>query len=130
MCWVLLCYGGGFGTMPAFIGDVFGPKLMAAVYGAILTAWSVAGVVGPQLVAVLKDRLPERAATLSFAVGAGFLVVGLLLSVLLSDRPAAKKEIAPRGQSPAANSSARRTTMPSPSGQAISAFSSRISASP
>jgi len=91
VCWVLLCYGGGFGTMPAFIGDVSGPKLMAAVYGAILTAWSVAGVVGPQLVAVLKDRLPERAATLSFAVGAGFLALGLLLSLLLSDKPAAKK---------------------------------------
>jgi len=91
VCWVLLCYGGGFGTMPAFIGDVFGPKLMAAVYGAILTAWSVAGVVGPQLVALLKDRVPERASTLSFAVGAGLLGVGFLLSFLLSDKPAAKR---------------------------------------
>jgi MFS transporter, OFA family, oxalate/formate antiporter len=91
VCWVLLCYGGGFGTMPAFIGDVFGPKLMAAVYGAILTAWSVAGVVGPQVVAVLKDRVPGRASTLSFAIGAGFLGLGLLLSFLLSDKPAGKK---------------------------------------
>ena len=64
---------------------------MAAVYGAILTAWSVAGVVGPQIVAVLKDRVPERASTLSFAVGAGFLGLGFLLSLLLSDKPAAKK---------------------------------------
>lgn len=90
VCWVLLCYGGGFGTMPAFIGDVFGPRLMDAVYGAVLTAWGVAGVVGPQLVAVLKDRVPDRAAPLSFAVGAGLLGVGLLLSLALSDRPAAK----------------------------------------
>lgn len=86
VCWVLLCYGGGFGTMPAFIGDVFGPKLMAAVYGAVLTAWGVAGVIGPQIVAVLKDRSPERASTLSFAIGAGLLGVGLLLSFGLSDR--------------------------------------------
>ncbi len=91
VCWVLLCYGGGFGTMPAFIGDVFGPKLMAAVYGAVLTAWGVAGVVGPQIVAVLKDRVPDRASTLSFAIGAGLLSVGFLLSLLLSDRPEAKK---------------------------------------
>jgi OFA family oxalate/formate antiporter-like MFS transporter len=88
---VLLCYGGGFGTMPAFIGDVFGPKLMAAVYGAVLTAWGVAGVVGPQIVAVLKDRVSDRASTLSFAIGAGLLGLGFLLSLLLSDRPAAKR---------------------------------------
>jgi OFA family oxalate/formate antiporter-like MFS transporter len=91
VCWVLLCYGGGFGTMPAFIGDVFGPKLMAAVYGAVLTAWGVAGVVGPQIVAVLKDRVSDRASTLSFAIGAGLLGLGFLLSLLLSDRPAAKR---------------------------------------
>jgi len=90
VCWVLLCYGGGFGTMPAFIGDVFGPKLMAAVYGAVLTAWGVAGVAGPQLVAVLKDRVPDRASTLSFAIGAGLLGLGFLLSLALSDKPAAK----------------------------------------
>jgi len=91
VCWVLLCYGGGFGTMPAFIGDVFGPKLMAAVYGAVLTAWGVAGVVGPQIVAVLKDRVPDRASALSFAIGAGLLGLGFLLSLALSDRPAAQK---------------------------------------
>ena len=90
VCWVLLCYGGGFGTMPAFIGDVFGPKLMAAVYGAVLTAWGVAGVAGPQIVAVLKDRVPDRASMLSFAIGAGLLGLGFLLSLLLSDRPAAR----------------------------------------
>jgi OFA family oxalate/formate antiporter-like MFS transporter len=91
VCWVLLCYGGGFGTMPAFVGDVFGPNRMAAVYGAVLTAWGVAGVVGPQVVAVLKDRVGERAAPLSFALGAGLLGLGLLLSLALSDHPAAKR---------------------------------------
>jgi OFA family oxalate/formate antiporter-like MFS transporter len=87
VCWVLLCYGGGFGTMPSFIGDVFGPRLMATVYGAVLTAWSVAGVVGPQLVAILKDSVPDRAQVLSFAAGAGLLAVGFLLSLALSNRP-------------------------------------------
>ena len=84
-CWVLLCYGGGFGAMPAFIGDVFGTQLMPAVYGAVLTAWSAGGIVGPQIVAILKDRVPERASTLSFIVSGGFVLVGFILALLLSN---------------------------------------------
>lgn len=86
-CWVLLCYGGGFGSMPAFIGDVFGPRLLAAVYGAVLTAWSAGGIVGPQIVAILKDRLPERASVYSFIASGCFLVIGFVLALLLSNRP-------------------------------------------
>ncbi len=86
VCWVLLCYGGGFGTMPSFIGDVFGSRLMATVYGAVLTAWSAGGIVGPQLVALLKDAVPDRAQSLSFAIGAGLLAVGFILSLALSNR--------------------------------------------
>jgi OFA family oxalate/formate antiporter-like MFS transporter len=83
ICYVLLCYGGGFGTMPAFVLDVFGQQRMAQAYGAILTAWSAAGVVGPQLIATLKDYYPDRAATYSFTIGIGFLAVGLLASLTL-----------------------------------------------
>ena len=90
-CWVLLCYGGGFGTMPAFIGDVFGPRLMPAVYGAILTAWSAGGIVGPQIVAVLKDKVPDRASTLAFLASGGFLVIGFILALLLSNSRFEKK---------------------------------------
>ncbi len=91
VCYVLLCYGGGFGTMPSFVLDVFGSRVMPAVYGTILTAWSAAGIVGPQLVAVIKDRypaatLPGRASFYSFAMGAGFLSVGLILSLLSGNR--------------------------------------------
>ena len=64
ICYVLLCYGGGFGTMPSFILDVFGPARMALAYGVILTAWSAAGIVGPQVVAFLKDHYAEQAASL------------------------------------------------------------------
>lgn len=86
-CWVLLCYGGGFGTMPSFIGDVFGPGLMAAVYGAVLTAWSAGGIVGPQIVAMLKDRIPERASVYSFIASGGFLIVGFALALFLTNGP-------------------------------------------
>ena len=46
VCYVLLCYGGGFRTMPAFVLDEFGPRRMAVVYGAILTAWSAGELSG------------------------------------------------------------------------------------
>jgi OFA family oxalate/formate antiporter-like MFS transporter len=86
ICYVLLCYGGGFGTMPSFVLDTFGAKMMASVYGVILTAWSAAGIVGPQIVAALKDRFTDRAGVYSFGVSIAFLTVGLLLSFALSNR--------------------------------------------
>lgn len=82
ICYVLLCYGGGFGTMPAFVLDVFGSRLMAVAYGAILTAWSAAGVVGPQTIAILTDRFPGKAANFAFWLSAAVLSIGLLLAIL------------------------------------------------
>jgi OFA family oxalate/formate antiporter-like MFS transporter len=74
--------------MPSFIGDVFGPRLMSAVYGAVLTAWAVAGVVGPQIFAAFQDRMSgAQASTWSFIVAGAFVVVGLVLTLLLSNRP-------------------------------------------
>jgi OFA family oxalate/formate antiporter-like MFS transporter len=52
---ILLCYGGGFGTMPAFATDYFGPKDIGSIYGLMLTAWGAAGVVGPTLIAQVRQ---------------------------------------------------------------------------
>ena len=52
---VLLCYGGGFGTMPAFAADYFGSKNVGPIYGLMLTAWGSASVVGPLLIAYLRQ---------------------------------------------------------------------------
>ncbi len=51
-----LCYGGGFGTMPAFAADFFGPKNAGTIYGAMLTAWSAGGIVGPLLISSIDFR--------------------------------------------------------------------------
>ena len=83
VCYVLLCYGGGFGTMPSFVLDEFGARRMAIVYGTILTAWSAGGIVGPQIVATLKDRCGADASRYSFAAAGGFVALGLVLSLLL-----------------------------------------------
>src|SRR5439155_15190591 len=53
---VLLDYGGGFGTMPSFTADYFGTRYMGLIYGWILLAWGVGGIVGPIFVALVKDH--------------------------------------------------------------------------
>jgi len=91
VCYVLLCYGGGFGTAPSTVTTIFGARLMPTVYGILLTAWSTAGVVGPQMAAVIKDKFPKNAAFYSFAVGIGILTFGLLLTFLVNDKPFHRK---------------------------------------
>jgi OFA family oxalate/formate antiporter-like MFS transporter len=86
ICYVLLCYGGGFGVMPSFVLNTFGSQLMPVLYGCILTAWSAAGIVGPQVIAALKDRAGAQAAGYAFGLGAGLLALGFLLAVLLRRR--------------------------------------------
>ena len=61
VCYVLLCFGGGFATMPPFVLDVFGTKKMSTIYGAVLTAWAAAGICGPLYLGYLKDVYPDRA---------------------------------------------------------------------
>lgn len=74
---VALCYGGGFGAMPAFTADYFGAKYAGAIYGSMLTAWSVGGILGPILIAQVKDR------TGGYAVAFGIITVVMLASLLL-----------------------------------------------
>ncbi|MBP2655305.1 MAG: yhjX 1 [Firmicutes bacterium] len=52
---IISCYGGGFATIPAFLSDLFGTKELSAIHGKILSAWAAAGVVGPFLVAWVKE---------------------------------------------------------------------------
>jgi OFA family oxalate/formate antiporter-like MFS transporter len=52
---VLMCYGGGFGTMPAFTADYFGAKNVGPIYGLMLTAWGFASAFGPLMIARLRE---------------------------------------------------------------------------
>ncbi|ALX89282.1 L-lactate MFS transporter [Lacticaseibacillus paracasei] len=55
LCLIMSCYGAGFSVIPAYLGDVFGTKQLGAIHGYVLTAWAVAGVVGPTLL-ILSDQ--------------------------------------------------------------------------
>ncbi len=83
ICYILLCFGGGFATMPSYIVDVFGSRHMSAVYGAVLTAWAAAGIVGPLYVGYYKDVYPDRAVIYCFLIGMLILGIGLIFSFLL-----------------------------------------------
>ncbi|KAF9926738.1 hypothetical protein FBU30_003732 [Linnemannia zychae] len=56
--WTLTCaYGGGFGTIPAFIHDLFGVNNISGLHGILLTAWSIAGVGGGILFTLIYNHL-------------------------------------------------------------------------
>ena len=85
VCYILLCFGGGFATMPSFVLDVFGSKRMSTIYGAMLTAWAAAGIFGPLYVGYLKDQYPDRAVIYCFLIGILILGLGYVFTYLLSD---------------------------------------------
>jgi MFS family permease len=55
ICVILSMYGGGFATVPAYLADIFGTQMVGAIHGRLITAWAVAGVVGPALIAGLRQ---------------------------------------------------------------------------
>ncbi len=90
---IVSCYGGGFGTMPAFNADYFGSKNVGMIYGLMITAWGFAGVLGPQLISIMYD------ATGSYA-GAFYIIAGIMLLssiVPFIVRPPKREASAPAG---------------------------------
>jgi MFS family permease len=55
ICIILTMYGGGFATIPAYLADIFGTQMVGAIHGRLITSWSVAGVVGPAIIAGLRE---------------------------------------------------------------------------
>jgi OFA family oxalate/formate antiporter-like MFS transporter len=74
---ILSCYGGAFGTMPAFATDYFGPKFVGSIYGLMLTAWGFGGVLGPLLIARIREVTGSYSGALTI-IAAVMLVSGLL----------------------------------------------------
>lgn len=78
---IISMYGGGFACLPAFIGDLFGTKQLGAIHGYLLTAWSVAGVFGPMLVATITDA--TQSYNITFYIFAALLVVAFTTSIFM-----------------------------------------------
>ena len=91
---IMSCYGGGFATLPAYIGDIFGTQQVSAIHGYVLTAWALAGISGSTLASFLRDQSGSYAEMLH--VFALIFLLALLVSIVMSVfvRKARKKHMA------------------------------------
>lgn len=78
---ILTCYGGGFASIPAYISDLFGLDELPTIHGFILTAWSLAGIVGPMLNAYIYEQAQSYQQSLYIFGGA--FVVALVVALLM-----------------------------------------------
>ncbi|MBA4493799.1 OFA family MFS transporter [Paenactinomyces guangxiensis] len=81
---ILTCYGGGFASIPAYIGDLFGTKQLGAIHGYILTAWSAAGLAGPIFAAWVRDTTKSYVGTL-YVFGVLFIIAFIVSLVIRLD---------------------------------------------
>jgi len=95
ICIIISMYGGGFSTVPAYLADLFGTRMVGAIHGRLLTAWSAAGIFGPVIVNYIREyQLSHGVAhaqvyTITMYILAGVLVLGLICNILV--RPVAEK---------------------------------------
>jgi MFS family permease len=81
---ILSMYGGGFATIPAYLRDMFGTMHVGAIHGRLLTAWSVAGVLGTNLITYFRDDqikagVPKaQAYSVTMYIMCALLVVGFI----------------------------------------------------
>ncbi|RCS97686.1 MFS transporter [Brevibacterium aurantiacum] len=92
---IISFYGGGFSTVPAYLKDLFGVYQVGAIHGALLTAWSAAGVAGPLIVNSVVEA-GEKAGktgpelyTPGMYIMVGVLAIGFIANVLV--RPVSER---------------------------------------
>jgi MFS family permease len=89
VCVILSMYGGGFATVPAYLADLFGTQMVGAIHGRLLTAWSAAGVIGPFLIAAIRQTQLDAGVAKNLVydntlyVMAGLLLLGLICNALI-----------------------------------------------
>ncbi|MEX2143606.1 MAG: OFA family MFS transporter [Anaerolineales bacterium] len=94
-CIIVSMYGGGFAAIPAYLADMFGTRMVGAIHGRLLTAWSTAGILGPVLVNYIREYqigagVPRaQAYDVTMYILAGLLGLGLICNLLV--RPVAEK---------------------------------------
>jgi OFA family oxalate/formate antiporter-like MFS transporter len=90
-------YGANFALFPAATAEYFGTKNLGVNYGAVFTAWGVAGVIGPQSKAAMLRSYPTDATGRLAAYGAAFKIAAALgiLAIVMAIATKPPKEVAP-----------------------------------
>mgnify|MGYP001168468834 CR=1 FL=1 len=88
---VALCYGGGFGTMPSWSADYFGPRYAGSIYGLMLLAWGLGAIPSPLMIARVRE-LTGTYTTALYVIAVAMLVA--LLLPLVARPPAAPRRAA------------------------------------
>jgi MFS family permease len=89
VCVILTMYGGGFSTVPAYLADIFGTQMVGAIHGRLLTAWSVAGIVGPLVIAAVREAQLKAGIAQNLVYDrtlylmAGLLFIGFICNALV-----------------------------------------------
>ncbi|EBQ8600493.1 OFA family MFS transporter [Salmonella enterica] len=78
---IITCYGGGFSTLPAYIGDLFGLRQISTIHGYVLTAWAMAGLVGSSLSSLIRQNTGSYNAMMQ--IFSSILAVAFSISVLM-----------------------------------------------
>jgi MFS family permease len=103
-CVIISMYGAGFATIPAYLRDLFGTFQVGAIHGRVITAWSMAAVLGPQLVTNLSayqraHGVPKaQAYNTTLYIMAGILMVGFVCNLFV--RPVDPRHHAPGPATP------------------------------
>ena len=84
---ILMCYGGGFGTMPAAAADLFGARNVGPIYGLMLTAWGLASVFGPLMMAEMRQTTGSYRGALHIIAGVMAASVMLPLTLRAGRKP-------------------------------------------
>ena len=93
---IVSCYGGGFGTMPAFTADYFGSANVGKVYGLLLTAWSFGGVLGPLLISRVIDLTDSY--TLAFYILAAIMLGSAVVAYIVRPPKRGSEAQAPQAE--------------------------------
>ncbi|MGD0958183.1 MAG: OFA family MFS transporter [Methylomonas sp.] len=78
---IMSMYGGGFATIPAYLADIFGTRFVGGIHGRLLTAWSMAGVLGPMLVNYLREYKIQQGVPKAEAYNDTMYILAILLVV-------------------------------------------------
>jgi MFS transporter, OFA family, oxalate/formate antiporter len=96
---IVACYGGGFGTMPAFVGEYYGAKNIGTIYGPLLTAWGIATLGAPVILAVSTDVTGSY--DLALYITAGIALVSTVLPLIVRPPESPREGTEPGAQAEA-----------------------------